>query len=92
MPKESREFVSSLVDYYVGAAGSYVELASAYRGVAGSVKDAALGMIAGGIYSGFMQSYQSRRAAPSLEDVREFNEMMRERAPDIMKAVEEAFR
>lgn len=90
MPPESREFVSSLVDYYVGAAASYVELASVYRGTAGSVRDAALGMIAGSIYSGFMQSYQSRGASPSLEEVREFNEIMRECAPRIMEAVEGA--
>lgn len=88
MSKENREFVSSLIDYYVGAASSYVELASAYRGAVGSVNDAALGMMAGGVYSGFMQSYQSRQAVPSLEDVREFNEMVRERAPEMMKAVE----
>lgn len=90
MPEESRAFVSSLIDYYVGAAGSYVEFASVYSGVAGSLKDTALGMIAGGIYSGFMQSYQSRGASPSLEEVREFHEIMRERAPQIMEAVEGA--
>lgn len=92
MSKENRAFVSSLIDYYAGAAGSYVELASAYRGVVGSVRDAALGMMAGGVYSGFMQSYQSRRASPSLEEMREFGEMMRARAPDLMRAVEEASR
>lgn len=92
MPEESRRFVSSLIDYYAGAAASYVELASAYRGVAGSVKDAALGMMAGGIYSGFMQSYQARGASPSLEEMREFNLMMRKCAPRLMEAVEGASR
>ena len=85
--KENREFIAGLIDYYVSTAASYRDLARVYRGVADSVDDAALGMIAGSVYSSFMQVYQNQQIAPSLEDVNEFNEIMRERAPEIKRAV-----
>lgn len=88
--KENREFVSSLIDYYVSTASSYRDMAATYREFTDSVDDAVFGMIVGSVYSGFMQVYQSRQIAPSLEDINEFGEIMMERAADIKKAVAES--
>ena len=88
--KENREFITGLVDYYVSTAPSYRDLAVAYEEHTDSVEDTAFGMIAGSIYSGFMQIYQNQQITPSLEDMREFNEIMSEKAHEIKKAVLES--
>lgn len=85
--KENREFISSLIDYYVSTASSYKELARVYAGFADSVEDVALGMIVGSIYYSFMQTCQSQQAAPGLEEINEFNEIIKERASEIREAV-----
>lgn len=88
--KENREFISGLIDYYISTAPSYRDLAGVYSEFTKSVEDAALGMIAGSVYSSFMQVYQNQQITPSLEDVKEFNEMMRGKAPEIKRAISES--
>ncbi len=88
--KENKEFIVGLIDYYVSTASSYRDLAVAYREHTDSVEDTAFGMIAGSIYSSFMQIYQNQQITPSLEDIREFNGIMDEKAHEIKKAVLES--
>lgn len=88
--KENKEFVMGLIDYYISTASSYKDLAVAYSEFTDSVEDATFGMIAGSVYSSFMQIYQNQQIAPSLEDVKEFTDMMREKAPEIKKAIQES--
>lgn len=87
--KENREFILGLVDYYVSTAPSYKDLAVVYSEFIDSVEDATFGMIAGSVYSSFMQICQNQQITPSLEDIKEFNEMMKEKAPEIKKAISE---
>lgn len=83
----NRGFITGLIDYYVSTAPSYRELARAYQEFAGSVDDVALGMIAGSVYSSFMQMCKDQQITPSLEDMGEFDGIMIERVADIKRAI-----
>ncbi len=50
-----------------------------------SVPDTAFGIITGCVYSGFLQAYQNQQQTPSLEDMQEFNQIIKERAPSNQK-------
>jgi hypothetical protein len=39
------------------------------------------------VYSGFLQAYQNQQQTPSLEDMREFNQIIKKRAPLIKKSI-----
>ena len=52
-----------------------------------SVPDTAFGIITGCVYSGFLQAYQNQRETPSLEDMQEFNQIIKERASLIKKSI-----
>jgi len=52
-----------------------------------SVPDTAFGIITGCVYSGFLQAYQNQQQTPSLEDMQEFNQIIKERAPLIKKSL-----
>ena len=85
--KENKEFIDSLIDYYISESQSYVQIAENYLPEVESVPDTAFGIITGCVYSGFLQAYQTQQQSPSLEDMKEFNQIMKERAPAIKKAL-----
>ena len=39
------------------------------------------------MYSGFLQAYQNQQQTPSLEDIKEFNDIIKKRAALIKKAI-----
>jgi hypothetical protein len=39
------------------------------------------------VYSGFLQAYQNQQQTPSLEDMQEFNQIIKERATLIKKSI-----
>lgn len=88
--KENRSFIDSLVDYYISEAGSYLQFAQETTLEISSANDTAFGIIVGCVYSGFLNAYQSQQSSPSLEDLREFNKIIKERAPLIKKAIFDA--
>lgn len=85
--KETRGYVNSQIDYYISEAQSYRQIAEAYSPEINSIPDTAFGIITGCIYSGFLQMYQSRQQTPSLAEIQEFNEILKNRAPLIKKAI-----
>lgn len=85
--KENKDFIESLIDYYISESQSYMQIAENYLPEIDSVSDTAFGIIAGCVYSGFLQAYQTQQQSPSLEDMKEFNQIMKERAPSIKKAL-----
>ncbi|NIP61497.1 MAG: hypothetical protein GWN01_05185 [Nitrosopumilaceae archaeon] len=85
--KENKQFIDDLIDYYISEADSYRGIAEAYTPEIESVVDTAFGIIAGCVYSGFLQAYQNQKLTPSLEDMREFNSILKDRAPLIKKAI-----
>lgn len=87
---EMRSYIDGQIDYYISEAGSYRQMAEAYRPEVDSADDAAFGIIAGSVYASFVQAVQSQGGAPSLEDVQELGRVLKERAPLIKKAILDA--
>ena len=85
--KDNRDFIDSLVDYYISESESYKQIAENFVPEVESIPDTAFGIITGCVYSGFLQAYQNQQQTPSLEDMREFNEIIKQRAPLIKKSI-----
>ncbi len=87
LSKYTKEFLDSQIDYYISEAQSYKQIAESYVPEVESVSDTAFGIIAGCVYSGFLQSYTNQKQVPSLEDLQEFTKIIKDRAPLIKKAM-----
>ena len=85
--KYTKDFVDNLVDYYISEAASYRQIAEAYTPEINSVTDAAFGIIAGCVYSAFLRSYETENKIVDLEDIQEFNKILKDKAPLIKKAL-----
>ncbi len=85
--KENKKFIDSLIDYYISEAQSYRQIAENYVPEVTSVSDTAFGIITGCVYAGFLQAYQNQQQTPGLEDMKEFNQILKERAPLIKKSL-----
>ena len=85
--KENKDFIDSLIDYYISESESYKQIAENFTPEIESVPDTAFGIITGCVYSGFLQAYQNQQQTPSLEDMREFNQIIKKRAPLIKKSI-----
>ena len=87
--KENREFIDSLIDYYISESQSYRQIAENYLPEIESVVDTAFGIIVGCVYSGFLQAYQNQQQTPGLEDMKEFNQIILKCASKIKKSLNE---
>ncbi len=85
--KENKEFIDSLIDYYINESESYKQIAENFVPEIESVPDTAFGIITGCVYSGFLQACQNQQQTPSLEDMSEFNQIIKEKAALIKKAI-----
>ena len=85
--KENKDFIESLIDYYISESEAYTQIAENFVPEVESIPDTAFGIITGCVYSGFLQAYQNQQQTPSLEDMREFNEIIKNRAASIKKAI-----
>lgn len=85
--KENKEFIDSLIDYYIDESQSYKQIAKNYLPEIESVADTAFGIIVGCVYSGFLQAYQNQQQTPGLEDMNEFNQIILKRASIIKKSL-----
>jgi len=85
--KENKDFIDSLIDYYISESESYRQIAENFVPEVKSVSDTTFGIITGCVYSGFLQAYQNQQQTPSLEDMQEFNHIIKERAPLIKKSI-----
>lgn len=85
--KDTKSFIDSLVDYYISEAGAYKQFAEIYVPEIDSPEDTAFGIIAGCVYSSFLQTYTSQKKTATLEEIQEFNKILKDRAPLIKKAI-----
>lgn len=85
--KENKDFIDSLIDYYINESESYTQIAENFVPEVESIPDTTFGIITGCVYSGFLQAYQNQQQTPGLEDMREFNEIIKKRAALIKKAI-----
>ncbi len=90
--KENKDFIDSLIDYYISESESYIQIAENFMPEVKSIPDTAFGIITGCVYSGFLQAYQNQQESPSLEDMQEFNQIIKEHASRIKKAILEPSR
>ncbi|MEE8180335.1 MAG: hypothetical protein V3T67_00685 [Nitrosopumilaceae archaeon] len=84
---ENKDFINSLIDYYISESKSYRQIAENFVPEVESVSDTAFGIITGCVYSGFLQAYQNQQQTPSLEDMQEFNQIVKDRATQIKKSI-----
>jgi len=87
--KENKEFINSLIEYYVSESESYKQIAENFLPEVKSIPDTAFGIITGCVYSGFLQAYQNQQQNPSLEDIDEFNQIIKNKASLIKKSITE---
>ena len=87
--KENKEFIDSLIEYYISESGSYKQIAENFLPEVESIPDTTFGIITGCVYSGFLQAYQNQQQTPSLEDMNEFNQIIKKKAPLIKKSISE---
>ena len=85
--KENKSFIHSLIDYYISESESYRQIAENFVPEIRSVPDTAFGIITGCVYSGFLQAYQNQQQTPGLEDMKEFNQIIKEQAALIKKSI-----
>ena len=85
--KENKEFIDSLIEYYISESKSYKQIAENFLPEVESISDTAFGIITGCVYSGFLQAYQNQQQSPSLEDMNEFNQIIKKKAPLIKKSI-----
>jgi hypothetical protein len=90
--KENKDFIDSLIDYYISESESYRQIAENFVPEVETVADTAFGIIVGCVYSGFLQAYQNQQQTPGLEDINEFNRILKSRAPLIKKSILEPIR
>ena len=87
--KENKEFIDSLIEYYITESESYRQIAENFLPEVESISDTAFGIITGGVYSGFLQEHQNQQQTPSLEDMDEFNQIIKKKSGLIKKAISE---
>jgi hypothetical protein len=88
--KENKEFIDSLIEYYISESESYKQIAENFKPEVESIPDTAFGIITGCVYSGFLQAYQNQQQIPSLEDMDEFNQIIKKKASLIKKSITES--
>lgn len=85
--KHTKDFLDSLIDYYINEAPSYRQIAESYSPEIKSVEDAAFGIITGCVYSAFLRAYENENKNVELDDIQEFNKILKGKAALIKKAV-----
>ncbi len=85
--KENKEFIENLIEYYISESQSYKQIAENFLPEAESIPDTTFGIITGCVYSGFLQTYQNQQESPSLEDMNEFNQIIKKKAALIKKSI-----
>ncbi|HSD04756.1 MAG TPA: hypothetical protein VLB45_03275 [Nitrosopumilaceae archaeon] len=83
----TKDFIENLINYYVSEAPSYREIAEIYTAEVKNIPDTTFGIILGCVYSGFLQTYTNQKQTPALEDIQEFNQIIKQRASEIKKAI-----
>ena len=85
--KENKEFIDSLIEYYISESESYKQIAENFLPEVESISDTVFGIITGCVYSGFLQTYQNQQQTPSSEDMNEFNQIIKKNAILIKKSI-----
>ena len=90
IPQTTKQFIDSLIDYYINEAASYKQLAITCSDQGVDLTSTTYGIIVGCVYSGFLQAYLNQKLKPSLEDTQEFTKIVKSRAAQIKISIIEA--
>ncbi len=85
--KENKKYIDTSIHYYISEASSYKQIAENYVPEVESVVDTTFGIIVGNIYFGFMQACKNLKVEVNVEDLQEFNKIIKDAAPLIKKAI-----
>jgi len=87
LTKYTRDFLDSQIDYYISEAESFRQIVQNYSPELTSVEDATFGMIVGCVYSAFLRAYENEKRTVDLDDMQEFNKIIKDKAALIKKAI-----
>lgn len=87
LTKYTKDYLENQIDYYISEAKSYKQIAQNYSPEINSVEDTAFGIIAGCVYSAFLRAYENESRTVELDDIQEFNRVLKEKAALIKKAI-----
>lgn len=87
LTKYVRDFLDSQIDYYISEAQSFKQIVQNYSPEVTSIEDATFGIIAGCVYSAFLRAYENEKRVVELDDMQEFNKIIKEKAAIIKKAI-----
>ena len=87
LTKYVRDFLDSQIEYYISEAQSFKQIVQNYSPDIKSVEDATFGIIAGCVYSAFLRAYENEKRTIELDDMQEFNKLIKEKASLIKKAI-----
>ncbi len=83
----TKQFINGLIDYYISEASSYKQMAEQYTPEVKSIEDTAFGIIAGCVYSGFLQAYANQKKKVELDDIQDFHKILKDKSQDIKIAI-----
>lgn len=87
LTKYIQDFLDNQINYYISEAQSFKQLVQNYTPEIKSVEDATFGIITGCVYSAFLRAYENEKRTVDLNDMQEFNKILKERAALIKKAI-----
>lgn len=87
LTKYTRDFLENQIDYYISEAQSFRQIVQNYSPEVTSIEDATFGIIAGCVYSAFLRAYENEKRLVELDDMQEFNKIIKDKAALIKKAI-----
>ena len=87
LTKYIRDYLDSQINYYISEAQSFKQIIQNYSPEISSVEDATFGMISGCVYSAFLRVCENEKRPIELEDMQEFNKIIKDSAALIKKAI-----
>jgi hypothetical protein len=87
LTKYTRDFLENQIDYYISEAQSFRQIVQNYSPEVTSIEDATFGIIAGCVYSAFLRAYENEKRTVELDDMQEFNKIIKDKAALIKKAI-----
>ncbi len=90
LTKYIQDYLQSQIDYYISEAQSFKQIIQNYSPEINAIEDATFGIIAGCVYSAFLRAYENEKKTVELDDMQEFNKILKEKATLIKKAIIDA--
>jgi len=87
LTKYTKDFLENQIDYYISEAQSFRQIVQNYSPEIIAIEDATFGIIAGCVYSAFLRAYENEKRTVELDDMQEFNKLIKEKAAQIKKAI-----